>query len=129
MDAAEAHRSGKRSYGYQTIAEIFGEKVAAKAAEWLGYKSGSDGAAYASGEAGDDDLDDLVEATKADRTAPLLPEAVKRLAAFKKNDPAGFEAARSRLKKARCRVTVLDDLIAKERRDRRPRSDAGANPA
>jgi hypothetical protein len=87
VDAAEAHRSGKRSYGYQTIAEIFGEKVAAKSAEWLGYKSGSDGAAYANGEARDDDLDDLVEATKADWTAPLLPEAVKRLAAFKKTIP------------------------------------------
>jgi hypothetical protein len=41
-DAAEAHRSGKHSYGYKTIAEIFGEKVAGKTAEWLGYKSGSD---------------------------------------------------------------------------------------
>lgn len=50
VDAADAHRSGKRSYGYKTIAEIFGEKVAAKAAEWLGYKSGSDGAACANGE-------------------------------------------------------------------------------
>jgi hypothetical protein len=111
-DAAEAHRSGKRSYGYRTI--VLGEKVAAKAAFWLGYKSGSDGAAYANGEAGDDDLDDLIEATKADPTAPLLPEAVKLLAALKKNNSAGFEAARCRLKKAGCRMTVLDDLIAKE---------------
>jgi hypothetical protein len=110
-DAAEAHRSGKRSYGYRTIAEVFGEKVAAKAAEWLGYKSGSDGAAYANGEAGDDDLDDLVEATKADPTAPLLPEVVKRLVALQKADLAEFARVRSKLKDAGCPLAILDKKL------------------
>jgi uncharacterized protein (DUF927 family) len=51
-DAAEAHHSGKHSYGYKTIAEVFDEKVATKAAEWLGYKSGSDGATYGAANGG-----------------------------------------------------------------------------
>ncbi|MGC2221070.1 MAG: hypothetical protein WA624_01185, partial [Methylocella sp.] len=123
-DAAEAHRRSKHSYGYKTIAEIFGEKVAGKAAEWLGYKSDSDGAAYANGE--DDDCDDLVEATKADPTAPLLPEAVKRLVALQKADLAEFARVRSKLKDAGCPLAMLDKAIARAAKQAQAKKGNGA---
>ena len=41
----------------------------------------------------------------------------KRLAALKKDDRAAFEALRSQLKKAGCRVTALDEAIAEENGD------------
>ena len=61
-----------------------------------------------------DPLDGLVERTTADPGAPFAPEALERLAALKKENSAGFEALRAQLKKARCRVTVLDEAIAEE---------------
>jgi hypothetical protein len=61
-----------------------------------------------------DSLDGLVEGTAADPGAPFAPEALERLAALKKENLAGFEALRAQLKKAGCRVTVLDEAIAEE---------------
>ena len=61
-----------------------------------------------------DPLDGLVERTTADPGAPFAPEALERLAALKKENSAGFEALRAQLRKARCRVTVLDEAIAEE---------------
>jgi hypothetical protein len=46
--------------------------------------------------------------------APFIPEALERLAAQKKGDRAAFEALRSQLKKAGCRVVALDEAIAEE---------------
>ncbi len=70
-----------------------------------------------------DPLDGLGEKTAADPGAPFAPDAVERLATLKKDDRARFEALRARLKKAGCRVTALDEAIAKESGDasgRRP---------
>ncbi len=61
-----------------------------------------------------DPLDGLVEKTAADPGAPFTPDALERLAALKKENRAGFEALRAQLKKAGCRVTVLDEAIAEE---------------
>jgi hypothetical protein len=61
-----------------------------------------------------DSLDGLVERTAADPGAPFAPEALERLAALKKENRAAFEALRAQLKKAACRVTVLDEAIAEE---------------
>ncbi|MCK1607244.1 bifunctional DNA primase/polymerase [Bradyrhizobium sp. 166] len=36
-DAAIAHQKGERARGYPALKELFGEKIADKAAEWLGY--------------------------------------------------------------------------------------------
>ncbi len=55
-----------------------------------------------------DPLDRVVEKIAADPGAPFAPDARERLAALKKENPAGFEAPRARLKKAGCRVTVLE---------------------
>lgn len=38
VDACKAHHDGKNSYGYPKLAEIFGDKVAGKCAEWLGFR-------------------------------------------------------------------------------------------
>ena len=64
-----------------------------------------------------DPLDGLVEKTATDPGAPFAPEALERLAALKKDDRAAFEALRAQLKKAGCRVTVLDEAIAEENGD------------
>ena len=64
-----------------------------------------------------DPLDGLVEKTTTDPGAPFAPDALERLAALKKEDCAAFEALRAQLKKAGCRVTVLDDAIAEENCD------------
>jgi hypothetical protein len=64
-----------------------------------------------------DPLEELVEKTAADPGAPFMPEALERLAALKKDDRAAFEALRSQLKKAGCRVTALDEAIAEENGD------------
>jgi hypothetical protein len=42
---------------------------------------------------------------------------MERLVVLKRQDPAGFELLRSRLKKSGCRVTVLDQAIAEESGD------------
>jgi hypothetical protein len=59
-----------------------------------------------------DPLDGLVERAAADPGAPLVPEVLQRLTALKQEHPDEFEALRAQLKKARCRVTVLDKAIA-----------------
>jgi hypothetical protein len=64
-----------------------------------------------------DPLAGLAEKTAADPGAPFVPEALEALAALKSDNRAAFEALRSQLKKAGCRVTALDDAIAEERGD------------
>jgi len=59
-----------------------------------------------------DPLEDLVEKTKLDSSAPFMPEALERLAALKQDDCAAFEKLRAQLKKAGCRVTALDKALA-----------------
>jgi hypothetical protein len=61
-----------------------------------------------------DPLAGLAEKTAADSGAPFMPEALDALAALKTGNRAAFEALRSQLKKAGCRVRVLDDAIAEE---------------
>jgi hypothetical protein len=61
-----------------------------------------------------DPLDGLAEKTVADPGAPFMAEALEALGALKKDSRAAFEALRSRLKKAGCRVTALDDAISEE---------------
>lgn len=61
-----------------------------------------------------DPLDGLAEMTTVDPGAPFMPDVLEALAALKLANRAGFEALRSRLKKAGCRVTALDDAIAEE---------------
>jgi hypothetical protein len=61
-----------------------------------------------------DPLDGLVEKTATDPSAPFAPDALERLAALKREDRASFEALRAQLKKAGCRLTALDEAIAKE---------------
>src|SRR5262249_59220106 len=64
-----------------------------------------------------DPLEGIVEKTAADPGAPFAPDALERLAALKKDDPAGFERLRAQLKDAACRVTALDEAIAEENGD------------
>ena len=59
-----------------------------------------------------DPLEDLVEKTKLDSSAPFMPEVLERLAALKQDDRAAFEKLRAQLKKAGCRVTALDKALA-----------------
>jgi hypothetical protein len=61
-----------------------------------------------------DPLEGLAEKTAADPGAPFMPESLKALAALKTDNRAAFEAVRSQLKKAGCRVTALDEAIAEE---------------
>jgi hypothetical protein len=61
-----------------------------------------------------DPLAGLAEKTAADPGAPFMPEALEALAALRQNNRAAFEALRSQLKRAGCRVTALDDAIAEE---------------
>jgi hypothetical protein len=70
-----------------------------------------------------DPLEELVDKTRTDHSAPFMPEVLERLAALKRDDRAAFEALRAQLKKAGCRVTALDDALADESGDtdgRRP---------
>jgi len=64
-----------------------------------------------------DPLEGLVEKTATDPGAPFEPDALERLAALKKDDRAAFETLRSKLKKAGCRITALDEAIAEESGD------------
>ncbi len=64
-----------------------------------------------------DPLAGLVELTATDPGAPFMPEALEALSALKQVNRAAFEALRSQLKKAGCRVTALDDAIAEENGD------------
>ena len=62
-------------------------------------------------------LKGVVEKTATDPTAAFASEVLKRLAVLKQEDRAAFETLRSNLKKAGCRVTALDEAIAKENGD------------
>jgi hypothetical protein len=64
-----------------------------------------------------DPLAGLAEKTANDPGAPFMPEALEALAALKSDNRAAFEALRSQLKKAGCRVTALDDAIAEKNGD------------
>ena len=55
-----------------------------------------------------DPLDGVVERTGTDPGAAFAPEVLERLVALKRDDRAGFEALRVKLKKAGCRVTGVD---------------------
>jgi hypothetical protein len=61
-----------------------------------------------------DPLVSLAQKTTADPGAPFVRDALEALAALKRDDRAAFEALRSELKKAGCRVAALDDAIAEE---------------
>jgi hypothetical protein len=61
-----------------------------------------------------DPLDGLVERCAADPGAAFTSEVLERLATLTKDDRAAFELLRSKLKKAGCRVTALDEAIAEE---------------
>jgi len=61
-----------------------------------------------------DPLDGLVAKTVTDPGAPFAPDVLNRLATLKKDERAAFEALRAQLKTAGCRVTALDEAIAKE---------------
>jgi hypothetical protein len=57
--------------------------------------------------------DALVErVAEGESGAPFVPEMVGNLAALKRADRAKFETLRGRLRKAGCRVSQLDELIA-----------------
>lgn len=85
---------------------------------------GVDAIAEAIGAAEDiaDPLDGLIEKIADDPGAAFTREVLERLAALKKDDRAAFELLRSKLKKAGCRVTALDEAIAEEN------GDAGRGP-
>ena len=71
--------------------------------------------------------DALAAAALENPGAPFAPDVISELATLKRADRFQFETLRTRLKKAGCRVTELDGLIAKEggeRRDGRPPSQA-----
>ncbi len=61
-----------------------------------------------------DPLDNLVERTADDPGIPFQPDVLARLSELKRQDQAAFERLRARLRKTGCRVTELDDAIAKE---------------
>ena len=64
-----------------------------------------------------DPLGGLVEKSAEDPGAAFTPEVLERLVALKAEDRAAFEALRAKLKKAGCRVTVLDEAIMEESGD------------
>ena len=64
-----------------------------------------------------DALDGLVEKTATDPGAPFVPKVLEGLGALKNCDRAAFEILRSKLRKAGCRVTALDEAIAEENGD------------
>ena len=61
-----------------------------------------------------EDLEHLVEQVADNPGAPFTPEAVASLAKLKKENRAGFEVLRLRLKEAGCRVTSLDEAVDDE---------------
>ena len=60
-----------------------------------------------------DPLEGLAERSAEDPGAACVPEVLERLAVLKTEDPAAFEVLRSQLKRLGCRVTALDEAIAK----------------
>jgi hypothetical protein len=74
-----------------------------------------------------DPLDGLMDNAAADPAAPFAPEVLARLAGLKRQDRAGFEALRARLKQTGVRVTALDEAIAEESGDVRRRGPTQAD--
>jgi hypothetical protein len=74
-----------------------------------------------------DPLSGLAEKAADDPGAPFMPEALEALSALKRDNRAAFEALRSQLKKAGCRVTALDDAIAEENGDQGGRGPTQAD--
>lgn len=74
-----------------------------------------------------DPLTGLVEQTATNPGAPFERQALEALAALKQDNRAAFEALRSQLKKAGCRVTALDDAIAEENGDQGGRGPTQAD--
>ena len=72
-----------------------------------------------------DPLAGLAEKTAADAGAPFMPEALEALAALRQGNRAAFEALRSQLKKAGCRVTALDRHSGSGAVTRRPAVRSG----
>jgi hypothetical protein len=56
-------------------------------------------------------LEGLVERVANDSGAAFSPDVVEALAALKSNDRAAYESLRTKLKKAKCRVTALDEVV------------------
>ena len=54
-------------------------------------------------------LADLIEKTEADPGAPFAPEVLAALADLKRKDRKAFESLRAGLKRAGCRVGLLDE--------------------
>ncbi len=78
-------------------------------------------------EGGSAACDALVAATTENPGAPFAADVVREIAQLKRANRVVFESLRTRLKKAGCRVTELDHLIAEENdegRDGRPPSHA-----
>lgn len=61
-----------------------------------------------------DPFEDLVHRAQSDPGVPFAAEALQQLAVLKRDDRAGFETLRAKLKTAGCRVSVLDAAIAGE---------------
>jgi len=59
-------------------------------------------------------LDGLVEKVKDDPGAAFAPEILEALLTLKASDRAAYENLRSKLKRAGCRVTALDDAMREE---------------
>ena len=64
-----------------------------------------------------DPLDGLTERAALDPGAAFTPEVVEALTALKHDDRARFETLRERLKAVGCRITALDQEIAKKSGD------------
>lgn len=60
-----------------------------------------------------DPLENLIERTKLDSSAPFESTVILALSTLKAHDTAGFESLRAKLKGAGCRVTALDDELKK----------------
>ena len=58
-------------------------------------------------------LDGLIDRTKADPGAPFASDVVAQIGELFSLDRPAFERLRAKLKEAGCRVTALDDVIAK----------------
>lgn len=59
-------------------------------------------------------FEELLQRMASDPAAPFEPEMLVELVALRKDDRAAFEKLRAQLKKAGCRVTALDEVIAAE---------------
>jgi hypothetical protein len=62
-------------------------------------------------------MEQLSSISYVDPGAPFKPDVLDALSTLKKEDRAAFEVLRSRLKKAGCRVTVLDEALMEESGD------------